>query len=39
MKTFLTGLCVGLLCLSLLGLAWFLVPQAGLTNGAAHALT
>ena len=33
MKTFLKGFCIGLLCLSLLGLAWFLVLQPGLTNG------
>lgn len=38
MKTFLKGLCIGLLCLSLLGLAWFLVLQPGLTNGEAQAL-
>ena len=38
MKTFLKGFCIGLLCLSLLGLAWFLVLQPGLTNGEAQAL-
>ena len=38
MRTFLKGLCIGLLCLSLLGLAWFLVLQPGLTNGEAQAL-
>ena len=38
MKTFLKGFCIGLLCLSLLGLAWFLVLQPGLTNGEAHTL-
>ena len=38
MKTFLKGFCIGMLCLSLLGLAWFLVLQPGLTNGEAQAL-
>lgn len=38
MRTFLKGFCIGLLCLSLLGLAWFLVLQPGLTNGEAQAL-
>lgn len=38
MKTFLKGFCISLLCLSLLGLAWFLVLQPGLTNGEAQAL-
>ena len=38
MKTFLKGFCIGLLCLSLLGLAWFLVLQPGLINGEAQAL-
>ena len=38
MRTFLKGLCIVLLCLSLLGLAWFLVLQPGLTNGEAQAL-
>ena len=32
MKIFLKGFCIGLLCLSLLGLLWFLVLQPGLTN-------
>ena len=38
MKSFLKGLCIGLLCLSLLGLLWFLVLQPGLTNREAQAL-
>lgn len=38
MKIFLKGFCIGLLCLSLLGLLWFLVLQPGLTNGEAQAL-
>ena len=38
MKTFLKGFCIGLLCLSLLGLAWFLVLQPELTNGEAQTL-
>ena len=38
MKTFLKGFCIGLFCLSLLGLLWFLVLQPGLTNGEAQAL-
>ena len=38
MRTLLQGLCIGLLCLSLLGFAWFLVLQPGLTNGEAQAL-
>lgn len=38
MKTFLKGFCIGLLCLSLLGLTWFLVLQPGLTNGEAQDL-
>ncbi len=38
MKTFLKGFCIGLLCLSLLGLLWFLVLQPGLTNREAQAL-
>ena len=37
MKIFLKGFCIGLLCLSLLGLLWFLVLQPGLTNGAVPA--
>ena len=38
MKIFLKGFCIGLLCLSLLGLLWFLVIQPGLTNREAQAL-
>ena len=38
MKIFLKGFCIGLLCLSLLGLLWFLVLQPGLTNGEAQTL-
>ena len=38
MKTFLKGFCIGLLCLSLLGFAWFLVLQPGLTNKEAQDL-
>lgn len=38
MKIFLKGFCIGLFCLSLLGLLWFLVLQPGLTNGEAQAL-
>ena len=38
MKSFLKGLCIGLLCLSLLWLLWFLVLQPGLTNREAQAL-
>ena len=38
MRAFLKGFCIGLLCLSLLGLLWFLVLQPGLTNGEAQAL-
>jgi sortase B len=38
MKIFLKGFCISLLCLSLLGLLWFLVLQPGLTNGEAQAL-
>ena len=38
MKIFLKGFCIGLLCLSLLGLLWFLIIQPGLTNGEAQAL-
>ena len=38
MKIFLKGFCIGLLCLSLLGLLWFLVLQPGLTNREAQAL-
>ena len=38
MKIFLKGFCIGLLCLSLLGLLWFLVLQPGLTNGETQAL-
>ena len=38
MKIFLKGFCIGLLCLSLLGLLWFLIFQPGLTNGEAQAL-
>ena len=39
MRTFLKGFCIGLLCLSLLGLAWFLVLQPGLTNGGIMPMT
>lgn len=38
MKIFLKEFCIGLLCLSLLGLLWFLVIQPGLTNREAQAL-
>lgn len=38
MKIFLKGFCIGLLCLSLLGLLWFLVIQPGLTNREAQTL-
>ena len=38
MKIFLKGFCIGLLCLSLLGLLWFLVLQPGLTNREAQDL-
>ena len=38
MKTFLKGFCIGTLCLSLLGLLWFLVLQPGLTNREAQDL-
>ena len=38
MITFLKGFCIGLLCLSLLALAWFLVLQPELTNGEAQTL-
>ncbi len=38
MKTFLKGFCIGLLCMSLLGLLWFLVIQPGLTNREAQDL-
>ena len=38
MRAFLKGFCIGLLCLSLLGILWFLVLQPGLTNGEAQAL-
>ena len=38
MKIFLKGFCISLLCLSLLGLLWFLVLQPGLTNGEAQVL-
>ena len=38
MKTFFKGFCIGLLCLSLLGLLWFLVLQPGLTNREAQDL-
>lgn len=38
MKAFLKGFCIGLLCLSLIGLLWFLVLQPGITNGEAQAL-
>ena len=38
MKIFLKGFCIGLLCLSLLGLLWFLIIQPGLTNGEAQDL-
>ena len=38
MKAFLKGFCIGLLCLSLLGILWFLVLQPGITNGEAQAL-
>ena len=38
MKIFLKGFCIGLLCLSLLGLLWFLVLQPGLTNREAQNL-
>lgn len=32
MKTFLKGFCIGLLCLSLLGLAWFLQKEVMAQN-------
>ena len=38
MKIFLKGFCICLLCLSLLGLLWFLVLQPGLTNREAQTL-
>ena len=38
MKIFLKGFCIGLLCLSLLGLLWFLIIQPGLTNREAQNL-
>ena len=38
MRAFLKGFCIGLLCLSLLGILWFLVLQPGLTNGESQAL-
>jgi len=38
MKIFLKGFCIGLLCMSLLGLLWFLVLQPGLTNREAQDL-
>ena len=38
MKIFLKGFCMSLLCLSLLGLLWFLVIQPEITNGEAQAL-
>ena len=38
MKAFLKGFCIGLLCLSLLGLLWFLVLQPGMTNGETQVL-
>ena len=38
MKAFLKGFCIGILCLSLLGLLWFLVLQPGMTNGETQAL-
>lgn len=38
MKIFLKGFCIGLLCMSLLGLLWFLVIQPGLTNREAQDL-
>ena len=38
MKAFLKGFCIGLLCMSLLGLLWFLVLQPGLTNREAQDL-
>ncbi len=38
MKIFLKGFCIGLLCLSLLGLLWFLVLQPGITNREAQTL-
>ena len=38
MRAFLKGFCIGLLCLSLLGLLWFLVLQPGMTNGETRAL-
>ena len=38
MKAFLKGFCIGLLCLSLLGLLWFLVLQPGMINGETQAL-
>lgn len=38
MKAFLKGFCIGLLCLSLLGLLWFLALQPGMTNREAQAL-
>ena len=38
MKAFLKGFCIALLCLSLLGLLWFLVLQPGMTNGETQTL-
>ena len=38
MKIFLKGFCIVFLCMSLLGLLWFLIIQPGLTNGEAQNL-
>lgn len=38
MKIFLKGFCIVFLCMSLLGLLWFLIIQPGLTNREAQNL-